>query len=317
MLDDKLKMVIVGAGRVGSTTAFAALALGTASEITLVDQSVERAEGEAMDLIHGMPYLSPAVIRAGDFTACRDADVVVITAGAAREPGDARLDLARRNLALFAELVPRIVEQTREAILVVVSNPVDVLTLATQRWSGLPAEQVLGSGTILDTSRLRSSLAQRFGVDARSVHAHVVGEHGDSQVTLWSEARVGGLDLETFARVMGKPWSAEIESSIHNDVMRAGAEVIKRKGATHYAIGLAAAHLVRTILRDERSILTVSTALTSPDALAGTALSLPCIVGRSGCIKRLELELPAHETAQLAASAAVLRDVYSKVNGPL
>lgn len=314
--DDKLEIAIVGAGRVGSSTAFAALVGGLADTITLVDFDPARAEGEAMDLIHGLPFVAPASVRSGGLDACRDADVIVLTAGAARQPGDTRLDLAKRNLDLFRDLVPRVVEQTRDAVLVVVSNPVDLLTLATQRLSGLPSNQVLGSGTMLDTARLRSLLAQYFGIDARSVHAHVIGEHGDSQVVPWSQARLGGAPIGQFARDVGKEWSDETGVRIRGEVAHAGAEVIRRKGATHYAIGLVAARLARTIARNERSVLTVSTPLEGQHGLRDVSLSLPCVVGRTGVEHVVSLPLEPQELQGLTASAKALQEVYEKVGGP-
>ncbi|MDD5306889.1 MAG: L-lactate dehydrogenase [Deltaproteobacteria bacterium] len=314
--DDRHQIVIVGAGRVGATTAYAALVSGIADTITLVDFDPKRAEGEAMDLVHGLPYVPPASVRAGGYEACREADVIVVTAGAARQPGDTRLELARRNLGLFEEIIPKITEQTREAVLVIVSNPVDLLTLAAQRISGLPPSQVIGTGTALDTSRLRAILAEHFAVDARNVHAFVVGEHGDSQVTLWSPARIAGLTLRDYAKAAGKDWNADLERDLEKQVITAGAEVIKRKGATFYAIGLAAANLARTILRDERSILTVSSVLHGEQGLADVALSLPCVVGQEGCTRVLAMSIDAKEQAALEASAAALRKVYADIGGP-
>ncbi|MCK9460373.1 MAG: L-lactate dehydrogenase [Proteobacteria bacterium] len=314
--DDKHQIVIVGAGRVGATTAYAALVSGIADTITLVDFDPKRAEGEAMDLMHGLPYVAPATVRAAGYEACREADVIIVTAGAARQPGDTRLELAKRNLAAFAEIVPKIAEQTREAVLIIVSNPVDLLTLAAQRISGLPPSQVVGTGTVLDTSRLRAILGEHFAVDARNAHAFVVGEHGDSQVTLWSAARVAGLTLPDFARAVGKDWNEDLARALEKQVTTAGAEVIKRKGATNFSIGLVAAHLARTILRDERSILTASSVLHGEYGLADVALSIPCVVGREGCAKTLAMSIDAGERAALEASAAALRKVYADIGGP-
>lgn len=315
-LDDRSEVVIVGAGRVGSTTAFASLITGTVDSLVLVDIDPGRAEGEAMDLLHGLPFLPPVGIRAGDFDACRTADVVVLTAGAARQPGDTRLDLARRNLELYAELVPRVMSGGFSGVLVVVANPVDLLTLAVHRLSGLPRARILGTGTTLDTARLRSLLAGHFDIDARNVHAYVVGEHGDTEVPVWSLARVANLSLSEFAKAAGRRWGESDEREIAERVRRAGAEVIQRKGATHYAIGLATTHLVRTILRDERSIQTVGTVLGGEQGIEGVALSLPCVVGRAGRITTIPLTLNEVESTALQNSAETVRKAYMEAGGP-
>lgn len=314
--DDRHQLVIVGAGRVGSTTAYAALVSGIADSITLIDADRNRAEGEVMDLVHGLPFVSPTTVRAAGYEACREADVIIVTAGAARQPGDTRLDLARRNLALYQEIIPKIVEWTRDAVLIIVSNPVDLLTLAAQRISGLPPSQVVGTGTVLDTSRLRSTLAEHFAIDARNVHAFVVGEHGDSQVTLWSSARIAGLSLADYARAAGKAWNADLEHELERQVLTAGAEVIRRKGATYFAIGLVASHLARTVLHDVRSIVTVSSVLQGEHGLSGVSLSLPCVVGREGCAKALTLSIDERELGALRSSADTLRGVYAEIGGP-
>ncbi len=314
--DDRSKVVIVGAGRVGSTTAFAALITDVADTLVLVDQDAARAEGEAMDLLHGLPYLPPADIHAGGFEECREADVVILTAGAPRQPGDTRLELSRRNLELYRTLVPRVLEGGFSGVLIVVANPVDLLTQAVHQLSGLPPGRVLGSGTTLDTARLRSLLARYFDLDARNVHAYVVGEHGDTEVAVWSLARVANLSLADFAQAAGRPWSPSIEREIGEQVRRAGAEVIQRKGATHYAIGLATARLARTVLRDERSILTVSTVLQGEQGITDVALSLPCLVGREGRLATIPLALHGEEAAALAHSARVLRQAYLEAGGP-
>jgi L-lactate dehydrogenase len=309
-IGDRSKVVIVGAGRVGSTTAFASLITGLADTLVLVDQDEARAEGEAMDLLHGLPYLPPANIRAGGFEECREADVVILTAGAAQQPGETRLDLARRNLDLYRALVPHILEGGFSGVIIVVANPVDLLTQAVHQLSGLPPARILGSGTTLDTARLRSLLAGHFHIDARNVHAYVVGEHGDTEVAVWSLARVANLSLSDFAQAVGKPWGTSIEREIGEQVRRAGAEVIRRKGATHHAIGLATARLTRTVLRDERSILTVSTVLRGEQGVTDVALSLPCLVGREGRLATIPLALEGEEAAALAHSAQVLRQAY-------
>jgi L-lactate dehydrogenase len=313
---DRSKVVIVGAGRVGSTTAFAALIHGLAQSIILVDVDPARAEGEAMDLVHGLPFVPPAIVQSGGFEACAEADVVILTAGAARQPGDTRLDLARRNLDLCRDFVPRITASGFAGVLLVVSNPVDLLTLAVQRIAGCPPQRVLGTGTILDTARLRSILSRHFEVDARNIHAYVVGEHGESEVPAWSLASIANLTLPEFAQATGRGWTREDERRIGEEVRRAGAEVIRRKGATHYAIGLATASLARAVLRDDRSILTVSTVLQGQQGIDQVAISLPCIVGREGRLATIPLSLAEDEARALAESAEILRAAYAEADGP-
>jgi len=315
-LDDRHRVVIVGAGRVGASIAFASLISGVATSIVLVDRDAERAEGEAMDLVHGLPYVPPATVEAATIAACADADVVILTAGAARQPGDTRLDLARRNLALIRELVPSVTATGFGGVFVVVSNPVDLATLAVQRLSGFPASRVIGTGTALDTARLRALLGRHFDIDARNVHAYVIGEHGESEVPAWSLARIASLPLGEFARAVSREWSVKVRDSIADQVLKAGAEVIRRKGATNYAIAMATTKVAASILRDARTVLTVSTVLDGEQGESAVALSLPCIVGRAGRITTIPLSLASDEAAALARSADLLRRAYDEADGP-
>ena len=315
-LDDRHRVVIVGSGRVGASIAFASLISGVATSIVLVDRDAERAEGEAMDLVHGLPYVPPATVEAATIAACADADVVILTAGAARQPGDTRLDLARRNLALIQELVPSVTATGFGGVFVVVSNPVDLATLAVQRLSGFPASRVMGTGTALDTARLRALLGRHFDIDARNVHAYVIGEHGESEVPAWSLARIASLPLGEFARAVSREWSVKVRDSIADQVLKAGAEVIRRKGATNYAIAMATTKVAASILRDARTVLTVSTVLDGEQGESAVALSLPCIVGRAGRITTIPLSLASDEAAALARSADLLRRAYDEADGP-
>ncbi len=314
--DDRLTVVIVGAGRVGSTTAYASLITGLANSIVLVDEDEARAEGEAMDLVHGLPYVRPATIEAGGYSACRNADLVIVTAGAARQPGDTRIDLSKRNLALAAEMVPRIMESGFDGVFLVVSNPVDLMTQAVQRLSGLPRARVLGTGTTLDTARLRTLLARHFQLAARNVHAYVIGEHGETEVPVWSLARIANLTLDEFARAGDMAWDDAVRQRLGDRVRQAGAEVIKRKGSTHYAIGLAIVQVARAVLRDERTIMTVGSVLAGEQGIEEVALSLPCLIGRDGRLATIPLSLDAGESAALTASAEALRQAYRDAGGP-
>jgi L-lactate dehydrogenase len=290
---------------------------GVADTITLIDADPGRAEGEVMDLSHGLPFMPQAQIRSGTLEDCSGADLLVLTAGAARQAGDTRLDLARKNLEMVRGLVPGIQKRNPDGIWIVVSNPVDLLTRAVVAAADCDPARVIGTGTMLDTARLRALLAGHFAVDAHNVHAVVIGEHGDSEVPVWSAARIANLDLPAFARATGRPWDDEGQQEISRQVKTAGAEVIRRKGATNFAIGLATVQLARAILRDERSILTVSTLLAGAQGLLDVALSLPCLLGRTGRLTTIPLVLDADEEAALARSAALLQGAYREAGGPV
>lgn len=307
------RIAIVGAGAVGSTLAYALLIRGTAGEIVLIDVNRTKAEGEAMDLGHGLPFVRPVEVHAGDYADCAGADIVIITAGAASRPGETRLDLAARNADIFRQIVPQIVQYNRQGVLLVVTNPVDVLTYLTLQLAERPAGQVIGSGTVLDSARLRYLLAGHCEVDPRNLHAHVIGEHGDSEVPVWSLANIAGTRLAEYCLVCGRGCVADQKESIFRQVREAGYEVIQRKGATYYAVGLATASIVESILRDQRSVLPVSSLMQGQYGLRDVCLSLPALVGRAGVLKLLELPLNAEELAGLRRSAAVLQEVARSI----
>ncbi len=301
------RMAIVGAGNVGATCAYALLMGGLASEITLIDTNRARAEGEAMDLNHAMPFVRPARVWAGDYTDCASASIVVLAAGVGQRPGETRLDLLRRNRAVFQEVVPRIVEQTRDAVLLVATNPVDVLTHVTWQISGLPSSRVIGSGTILDTARFRYLLSQHLGVDPRSVHAFVLGEHGDSEVAAWSLANVAGMNLDEFCRLNGLELDAATREEIVKSTREAAYHIIERKGATYYAIAAGLERIIQAIVRNENSVLTVSSLIENRYGLSDVCLSLPSVVNRKGVERVLELRLDEAEHSALARSARTIR----------
>lgn len=303
------KVAIVGAGDVGATAAYALMDSEAITDIVLVDIDHEKAEGEAMDLGHGASFVKPVRVRAGDYEDVWDADVVVITAGVPQEPGETRLELLERNTEVFKEMVPRITEGLHDdAVLLVVTNPVDVLTYVTWQVSGLPADRVLGSGTVLDTGRFRNVLSEVCGVAEKNVHAYVVGEHGDSEVLAWSATHVGGTPFDEFCRQAlpadERPDRAEIDERVRG----AAYEIIDKKGATYYAIGLGVRRIVEAIVRDENSILSVSTLLDGEHGVEDVYLSLPSVVNRSGIDRTVELPLTDDERADLVDSAGVLRD---------
>lgn len=302
------KVGLVGTGMVGSSFAYALMQRSLATEIVLVDADRDRAEGEAMDLRHGLPFVRPITIRSGDYADLAGADVVVMTAGANQRPGETRLDLLQRNAQICREIVPKVYEHNPTGILVIATNPVDILTHIAAEVSGQPWGRVLGSGTILDTARFRHLLGSYFNVDARSVHAYIIGEHGDTAVPVWSLANIGGVGVSTFKRPDGSGGRQEDFDSIFEQTRTAAYEIIKRKRATYYAIGLGLLTVVEAILRNQRTVLTVSTPLQGQYGVDGISLSLPTIVGRDGALEVLDVPLNEQEQAAFAASAQTLRD---------
>jgi L-lactate dehydrogenase len=307
------KVGIVGTGMVGSSFAYALMQRSIATEIVLVDGNPERAEGEAMDLNHGLPFVRPVRIRAGDYADLAGAGLVVMTAGANQRPGETRLDLLQRNAAICREIVPKIFEANPDGLLVIASNPVDILTHIAADVAGASWGRVIGSGTILDTARFRYLLGSYFEVDARSVHAYIIAEHGDTAVPLWSLANIAGVRLRDFATPSGRKWEQAAMDNIFEQTRNAAYEIIKRKHATYYAIGLGLLNLVEAILRDQRTVLTVSTPVRGKYGVSGIALSLPTIVGRDGALEVLDLELSPAEQEAFKASAATLRDKLAQV----
>ena len=303
------RIVIVGAGHVGATFAYSLVLGGLAAEIVLIDRDASRAEGEAMDLSHAVPFVAPTRIRPGTFEDCRGAAMVVITAGAGQRPGETRLDLAGRNAAIIRDVVPRIVAANPDAVLLVATNPVDVLTYATLRVSQLPASRVIGSGTILDTARFRHLLGEHLRVDARSIHAYIIGEHGDTEVPVWSLANVAGMRLDEFRRVHGHADDDAVLRSIVEDTRRAAYLIIERKGATYYAVAAGLMRIVEAVLRNQSTVLSVSSLVPGFYGIDDVCLSLPSVVSRAGIERVLQLDLNDEETAALRHSADVLRQV--------
>ncbi|HHZ19480.1 MAG TPA: L-lactate dehydrogenase [Firmicutes bacterium] len=311
--DKRTKVVVIGTGMVGSTFAYSLMINGVASEIVLIDANEERAASEVADLNHGLPFVRPAVIRTGEYADCADADVIVITAGAAQRPGETRLDLVGRNVKIFEDIIPRIVASGTHGVLVIASNPVDVMTYVTYKISGFPANQVIGSGTVLDTSRFRYLLSRHCGVDPSNVHAYIIGEHGDSEVAVWSLANIAGLRFSEYCPICGHDCGPLRKEDIFEQVRTAAYPIIKAKGATYYAIGLALVQIVETILRDEHSVLTVSSLLQGEYGLENVCLSLPSLVNRHGVAKKLLISLNEKEEEGLRNSARVLQEVIKAV----
>ena len=302
------RVAIVGAGNVGATAAYALLLSGLAAEIVLIDANRERAEGEAMDLAHAVPFSRPTRVWAGDYGDCGGAVITILAAGTGQRPGETRMDLVKRNAAIFAEIVPRVAAANPEGIILVATNPVDVLTHAAWRLSGLAPSRVIGSGTTLDTGRFRALLGDHFGVDPRSVHAFIVGEHGDSEVPVWSSANVAGVRLDDLARSRGRSFGASDRDRIFAETRDAAYAIIQRKGATYYAVAVALLRIVEAVIRDQRTVLSVSSVVGSDRyALGEVALSLPSIVGAQGVEEVLELSLDPEEEQALRRSAEVVR----------
>lgn len=309
------KIVIVGAGFVGATTAYAIMNWGLASEIVLVDINEKKAEGEAMDLSHGAAFVKPVKIRNGGYEDCKDARIVIITAGANQEPGETRLDLVHKNTRVFKSIVPEIMKYTKDAILLVVTNPVDILTYVTKKLSGLPSSQVIGSGTVLDTSRFRYLLSEHCRVNPRNIHGYVLGEHGDHEVTAWSLTTVAGVPFTDYCVFCGRQCNnEEFREEISRQVRNAAYEIIERKGATYYAVGLGVARIVESILRDENSILTVSTILEGQYGLENVALSLPVILGAEGIVRVLNLDLAPEEEKKLRETGELLQGIIKDLD---
>jgi L-lactate dehydrogenase len=306
-------VAVVGAGAVGSTFAFSLLLSGLAAEIVLVDSNARRAEGEAMDLIHAVPFARTTRIWDGTLDDCRGAAITVIAAGAAQKPGESRLDLLRKNAAIFREVVPVVAAVNPDGIILVATNPVDVLAYLTYRISGLPSARVIGSGTILDTARFRALLADHFGVDPRSVHAHIAGEHGDSEVPIWSLANIAGMPLADFATANGMRHDPLRLQQIFEATRDAAYQIIERKGATYYAVAAGLTRIVEAILRDQSTVLSVSSLICDYYGIDDVYLSVPTVVGRGGVERTLRLALSADEASGLRRSAYLLRQTIDSL----
>lgn len=307
------KAAVIGCGFVGASIAFRFLQQGLFSHLVLVDANQDKAEGEAMDLSDGLPYGAAMEITAGGYDDIADCGLVVITAGANQKPGETRLELIGRNITILKSILKEITARPFEGILLIVSNPVDVLTYAARVLSGYPRERVIGSGTVLDTARLKQLLGEELGVDSRNVHAFIVGEHGDSELAVWSGANVSGLDLDGFCRLRRKELSAAGMDRMYRQVRDSANEIIKRKGATYYGIAMAVGRIAECIVRDEHAILPISVVLEGEYCLDRVALSIPSIVGKNGLEKVLEIPLGQAERDALDASARQLREVTGRL----
>lgn len=303
------KILIVGAGAVGTSFAYSLIHKGLVEEIVLYDIDEKRAKGEALDLAHGIYFTKPVEVRAGGLEEAKDSDIVVITAGAKQRPGETRLQLLDRNISIYKELVPEIVKNGFKGIFLIVTNPVDVLTYFAYTFSGFPRNKVIGSGTVLDSSRFAYLLSKHCDVDPRSVNAYVIGEHGDTAVLAWSLTHIGGISILEFCSVCGrKCFDEDVKKAIIKEVRDSAYKIIEYKGATYYAIGLALVNIVEAIVRDENRILPVSTVHPQIFEFKDVPLSLPSIVGRNGVKKVLRVNLTEEEEKELYNSAKLIKE---------
>jgi L-lactate dehydrogenase len=312
-----VKIGIVGCGMVGATSAYALVMSGVGREIVLVDVNRARAAAEANDIYHAVPFAHPLTVRAGEYADLEGARVVVIAGGVAQQPGETRLQLLQRNADVFRQIVPSVLRVAPDTMLLVVTNPVDVMThLATHFAAdfGVPHTRVFGSGTTLDTARFRTLVGRHFDVDPQHVHAYVIGEHGDSEVLVWSQAAIAGLSLDEFAKVHGAPLTADHRQEIDEHVRRAAYQIIAGKGATYYGIGSAVARIVDVLLHNQRAILTVCAHITGVPDCEGVTLALPHLVGGAGVLAAIPLPLDAAERAGLRRSADVLREAVASLS---
>lgn len=311
-----MKIGIVGCGMVGSTAAYALVMSGVGREIVLVDLNRARAEAEANDISHAVPFAHPLTVWAGDYADLVGARVVVIAGGVAQKPGETRLELLQRNAEVFRQIVPAVLRYAPGAILLVVSNPVDIMTHLAAHFAaelGVPPSRVIGSGTTLDSARFRTLLGGHFDVDSHHVHAYVLGEHGDSEVLAWSQATIAGLNLDEFAKVHGKPLTEQERIQIDDQVRRAAYYIIAGKGSTYFGIGSAVTRIVDALLHDQRAILTICARIKGVPDCEGVTLSLPHLVGGEGALATIPLPLVASEQAALRRSAGVLREAIESL----
>lgn len=311
------KCAVIGCGNVGATVAYTLMQTGWFSDMVLIDVNRKKAEGEANDLRDGLPFHTPMNIFAGDYPDLADCGLILITAGANQRPGETRMDLLHTNTRIFREIVSGIAGYNRSAILLVVTNPVDVLSYVTWKLSGFPAGRVIGSGTVLDTARLKQSVGQHLGVDSRNVHSFIIGEHGDRELPVWSSANVSGVDLNRYCETTGKRFDPETQDQLFHEIRDSAYRIIDAKGATYYAIAESVKRIVSAIVRDENYILPVSALADGHYGMEGIYMSLPCIVGREGIRQVLEIPLSSEEEERLQKAASALQEAGLELVGAL
>lgn len=307
------KAAIIGCGFVGTSIAFTLVQKGIFSELVLVDVNKDKAEGEVMDLSHGLPFAKEMEIKAGGYEDIADCAMIIITAGANQKPGETRLDLVHKNVAIYKSIIPEIVKYNQEAILLVVSNPVDIMTYTALKLSGYPKQRVIGSGTVLDTARLKFHLSRHLNVDSKSIHAFIIGEHGDSELALWSSANVSGIPLNHFCELRGYYDHEAATDRIYKDVRDSAYEIIGKKGATYYGVAMAVERIVECIIRNEHSILPVSVYMEGLYGLKDLCISIPTVVGQNGAEKILDIPLDNEEMEKLIKSTKELKAVLEAI----
>ena len=306
------KVAVIGCGFVGAASAFALMESGLFSEMVLIDANKEKAEGEALDISHGLPFAKPMQIYAGDYKDLSDAYVIVVTAGVGQKPGETRLDLVKKNVGIFKSIIPQIAAVNKDAIMLIVANPVDVLTYAAQKLSGYPENRVFGSGTTLDTARFKYLLGQHLEVDSRSVHAFIIGEHGDSEIAAWSSANVSGIPIHEFCEMRGHFEHEKAMKEIAESVKNSAYEIIEKKGATYYGIAMSVRRICEAIVRDEKTILPISSLQHDNHGISDVAMSMPAIVGKNGVEGTVPINLNEEEEKFLKASADTLKKVIGE-----
>jgi L-lactate dehydrogenase len=305
---------MIGCGFVGASSAFSLVESGLFSELVLIDVNRDRAEGEAMDLSHGLPFARPMEIYAGSYDDVADCGLIIVTAGANQKPGETRLDLVKKNVGIFKSIIPELRKRGCEGILLIVANPVDILTYVALKLSGFPSNRVIGSGTVLDSARLKYLLGQHLNVDSRSVHAFIIGEHGDSELAVWSSANVSGIELNHFCELCGHYHHMETMQKLYESVRDSAYEIIRKKGASYYGIAMAVRRIAECIVRDEHSILPVSSLIEGHYGLNGVCMGVPTIVGSGGVEKVLDIRLSPEEQAELQRSAEALKQVLDTLD---
>ena len=311
---DIRKCAVIGCGNVGATTAYTLMLDKTFTEIVLIDINAQKARGEASDLNHSLPFIAPMTIYQGDYSDLTDASIIIITAGANQKPGQSRTDLVRENTRIFKSIVDNIIKYNTEAILLVVTNPVDILTYVTLKISGFPKERVIGSGTVLDTARLKYLAGLHLGVDSRNIHTFIIGEHGDSEVAVWSSATVSGIPLKSFCADCQMNCSIDKLHQIYEEVKNSAYAIIEAKGATYYAIAESVRRIVNAIIRDEDTILPVSSLVSGHYGLGDVCLGLPSIVGREGVKRILDIPLDDGELTALHRSSDKMKSIISELS---
>ena len=311
---DTRKAAMIGCGFVGSASAFALMQSGLFSELVLIDANHDKAEGEAMDIAHGLPFAGQMKIYAGDYDDIVDAAVIIVTAGAAQKPGETRLDLVNKNVNIFKSIIPEIAKRNYKGILLIVANPVDILTYTAVKLSGLPENRVIGSGTVLDTARLKYALGEHLEVDSRSVHSFIIGEHGDSEIVAWSSTNVSGIPVNDFCELRGHFNHEEAMHRIADDVKNSAYDIIEKKGATYYGIAMSVKRICECIMRDEKSILPISSMMHGEYGISDICLSMPTVVGREGVETRVPIQLNEQEESALSASAEQLSKVAAQLD---